>query len=196
MDWSNDLRVEDLIGRSPIHTDLTEIAATIAGSRVLVTGAGGSIGSELCRQLSALGPESLILLDRDESALHGVELTLFGSALLTSPNTVLADIRDPEALERIFAATRPQIVFHAAVVAALALLFLAERRVEHFLPKLSSGQDRGLVLPCARARQEALVVRLRCLGDRGLHGLSRGFRAAARIPKRLDVSDDSLEALF
>ncbi|MCM1011149.1 MULTISPECIES: nucleoside-diphosphate sugar epimerase/dehydratase [unclassified Brevibacterium] len=117
-----DLRVEDLIGRSPIHTDLTEIAATIAGSRVLVTGAGGSIGSELCRQLSALGPESLILLDRDESALHGVELTLFGSALLTSPNTVLADIRDPEALERIFAATRPQIVFHAAALKHLPML--------------------------------------------------------------------------
>lgn len=117
-----DLRVEDLIGRSPIHTDLTEIAETIAGRRVLVTGAGGSIGSELCRQLSSLGPEALILLDRDESALHGVELTLFGSALLTSPDTVLADIRDREALDRIFAATRPQIVFHAAALKHLPML--------------------------------------------------------------------------
>lgn len=117
-----DLKVEDLIGRSPIHTDLTEIADIIAGSRVLVTGAGGSIGSELCRQLSSLRPDALIMLDRDESALHGVELTLFGSALLTSPNTVLADIRDREALDRIFAATRPQIVFHAAALKHLPML--------------------------------------------------------------------------
>lgn len=117
-----DLKVEDLIGRSPIHTDMTEIAETIAGKRVLVTGAGGSIGSELCRQLFALGPEALIMLDRDETALHGVELTLFGSALLTSPHTVLADIRDPLALERIFSDTRPDIVFHAAALKHLPML--------------------------------------------------------------------------
>lgn len=117
-----DLKVEDLIGRSPIHTDLSEIVESIAGRRVLVTGAGGSIGSELCRQLISLRPESLIMLDRDESALHGVELTLFGSALLTSPNTVLADIRDAEALDRIFASTRPQVVFHAAALKHLPML--------------------------------------------------------------------------
>ncbi|MCF2573456.1 nucleoside-diphosphate sugar epimerase/dehydratase [Brevibacterium sp. UCMA 11754] len=117
-----DLKVEDLIGRSPIHTDLSEIVESIAGRRILVTGAGGSIGSELCRQLISLRPESLIMLDRDESALHGVELNLFGSALLTSPNTVLADIRDAEALDRIFASTRPQVVFHAAALKHLPML--------------------------------------------------------------------------
>lgn len=117
-----DLKVEDLIGRSPIHTDMTEIARNIAGKRVLVTGAGGSIGSELCRQLFALGPEALIMLDRDETALHGVELNLFGSALLTSPNTVLADIRDRQALDRIFEETRPEVVFHAAALKHLPML--------------------------------------------------------------------------
>lgn len=117
-----DLRVEDLIGRSPIHTDLAEIAEAVAGRRVLVTGAGGSIGSELCRQLFSLHPESLVMLDRDETALHGVELTLFGSALLMSPNTVLADIRDRAALNRIFAEARPQIVFHAAALKHLPML--------------------------------------------------------------------------
>src|SRR5699024_2621235 len=75
------LRVEDLIGRSPLHTDLTEIRAAITGKRVLVTGAGGSIGSELCRQLHALEPAALVMLDRDETALHGVELSIRGSAL-------------------------------------------------------------------------------------------------------------------
>lgn len=117
-----DLRVEDLIGRSPIHTDLEEIAEAVAGRRVLVTGAGGSIGSELCRQLFSLHPESLVMLDRDETALHGVELTLYGSALLMSPNTVLADIRDRAALDRIFAAARPQVVFHAAALKHLPML--------------------------------------------------------------------------
>ena len=117
-----DIKVEDLIGRAPVHTDLAEIAEAIAGKRVLVTGAGGSIGSELCRQLFSLHPESLVMLDRDETALHGVELTLFGSALLMSPNTVLADIRDRAALERIFAEARPQIVFHAAALKHLPML--------------------------------------------------------------------------
>ncbi len=117
-----DIKVEDLIGRSPIHTDMTEISAKIAGKRVLVTGAGGSIGSELCRQLWSLEPASLVLLDRDETALHGVELALYGSALLTSPNTVLADIRDRQALERVFDEARPQIVFHAAALKHLPVL--------------------------------------------------------------------------
>ena len=91
---------------------------------------------------------------------------------------------------------RRAVVFHAAVVAALALLFLAEGRVEHFLPKLSSGQDRGLVLPCARARQEARVIRAGGRGNRGLHGLFSKIRAAANIPKRLDLPDDALEAIL
>ncbi len=117
-----DIKVEDLIGRSSVHTDLSEIAAIIKDRRVLVTGAGGSIGSELCRQLAALEPAHLVMLDRDESALHGVELALFGSALLTSSDTVLADIRDPEALARIFSRARPDIVFHAAALKHLPML--------------------------------------------------------------------------
>ena len=117
-----DIKVEDLIGREPVHTDLAEIAKKVAGKRVLVTGAGGSIGSELCRQLFALHPESLVMLDRDETALHGVELTLYGSALLMSPNTVLADIRDRDALDHIFAEAKPQIVFHAAALKHLPML--------------------------------------------------------------------------
>lgn len=117
-----DIKVEDLIGRAPVHTDLAEIAKQVVGKRVLVTGAGGSIGSELCRQLFALHPESLVMLDRDETALHGVELNLYGSALLMSPNTVLADIRDRVALDRIFAEAKPQIVFHAAALKHLPML--------------------------------------------------------------------------
>ncbi|HLS34483.1 MAG TPA: polysaccharide biosynthesis protein, partial [Brevibacterium sp.] len=122
LDDVRNLRVEDLIGRSPVRTDLTEIAQAIRGKRVLVTGAGGSIGGELCRQLHALAPETLVMLDRDETALHGVELSIRGSALLTSQDTVLADIRDAEALKALFAEARPDIVFHAAALKHLPML--------------------------------------------------------------------------
>ena len=65
----------------------------------LVTGAGGTVGSELCRQLHTYGPEELIMLDRDESALHEVQLSIHGRALLDSPEVVLCDIRDRSALD-------------------------------------------------------------------------------------------------
>ena len=77
-----EFNVADLLGRRPIHTDLSQISDYVNGKVVLVTGAGGSIGSELARQVQMLGPAKLILLDRDESALHGVQLSLYGSGLL------------------------------------------------------------------------------------------------------------------
>lgn len=116
------VNVQDLIGRRPVDTDVRAIAAYVTGKRVLVTGAGGSIGSELCRQLYKFGPSELIMLDRDESALHAVELSIYGTALLESPEVVLADIRDPEALNQVFLEHQPQVVFHAAALKHLTLL--------------------------------------------------------------------------
>lgn len=117
-----DIDVEDVIGRRPVDTDVTAIAAYITGKRVLVTGAGGSIGSELCRQLRKFGPSELIMLDRDESALHAVELSIYGQALLESPELALVDIRDAEALRDVFVQHRPHVVFHAAALKHLTLL--------------------------------------------------------------------------
>ncbi len=117
-----DVDVEDVIGRRPVDTDVTAIAAYVTGRRVLVTGAGGSIGSELCRQLHKFGPAALVMLDRDESALHSVELSIFGQALLDSANTALVDIRDVDALADVFAHHRPEVVFHAAALKHLPLL--------------------------------------------------------------------------
>ena len=117
-----DPRISDLLGRRPVTTDIEAIAGRFAGQRILVTGAGGSIGSELCRQLHQFRPAELIMLDRDESALHEVQLTLHGRALLDSDETVLADIRDPRRVREVFDRFRPQIVFHAAALKHLPLL--------------------------------------------------------------------------
>jgi FlaA1/EpsC-like NDP-sugar epimerase len=117
-----DPRISDLLGRRPVRTDVEGIAGYFSGKRILVTGAGGSIGSELCRQLYKFGPAELIMLDRDESALHAVQLTLSGRALLDSDETVLADIRDPRRIREVFERFRPQIVFHAAALKHLPLL--------------------------------------------------------------------------
>jgi len=118
----SDVTEEDLMGRHPIKTDEVQITEFIRGRRVLVTGAGGSIGSELVRQLTRYSPSSLLLLDRDESALHEVQLTLDGSGTLASNNLILADIRDESRINQIFMDARPEIIFHAAALKHLPLL--------------------------------------------------------------------------
>lgn len=112
----------ELVGRRPIEIDLDSVGGQLTGKRVLVTGAGGSIGSELCRQIHRYKPASLIMLDRDESALHAVEFSIRGTALLTTHDTVLADIRDRKRMVSVFERGRPQVVFHAAALKHLPLL--------------------------------------------------------------------------
>ena len=117
-----DVTEEDLLGRHQVEINLDEVVGYLSGKRVLVTGAGGSIGSELCRQLFRFAPAELILLDRDESALHQVQLSIHGRALLDTPETVLADIRDFDRIREIFAERQPHVVFHAAALKHLPLL--------------------------------------------------------------------------
>jgi len=114
--------VADLLGRRPIETDLSEIADHVTGKVVLVTGAGGSIGSELARQVRALRPSKLVLLDRDESALHATKLSLDGDGLLDTDDTVLCDIRDRDAVCAAFSRLAPEVVFHAAALKHLPML--------------------------------------------------------------------------
>ncbi len=113
-----EVNVEDLLGRRPVQTDLSAIAGYVSGKVVLITGAGGSIGSELARQVHKFGPSELVLLDRDESGLHAVQLSIYGQGLLDTPDMVLADIREGDVLDRVFAEHRPEVVFHAAALNA------------------------------------------------------------------------------
>lgn len=117
-----DINLTDVLGRNQLDTDIDAIASYLTGRKVLVTGAGGSIGSELCRQIHRFGPAELMMLDRDESALHAVQLSIHGRALLDSNEVVLCDIRDQAAVNAIFAVRRPDVVFHAAALKHLPML--------------------------------------------------------------------------
>ncbi|MGI8807528.1 MAG: polysaccharide biosynthesis protein [Acidimicrobiales bacterium] len=117
-----DVTTADLLGRHEIDTDLEAIAGYLTGKRVLVTGAGGSIGSELCKQIYRFAPDRLFMLDRDESALHAVQLAIEGRALLDSPDLILCDLRDRPAVQEVFTRLRPDVVFHAAALKHLTLL--------------------------------------------------------------------------
>jgi len=102
-------RIEDLLGRTPVPTDLESVRRSLTGHRVLVTGAGGSIGSEICRQVSSLDPALLVLLDHDETHLHDAAATLVGPCTQS-----LVDITDRAAVLEAFDRYRPEVVFHAA----------------------------------------------------------------------------------
>ncbi|MDQ1393265.1 MAG: hypothetical protein QOF30_2242 [Acidimicrobiaceae bacterium] len=117
-----DVTPADLLGRHEIKTDLSSIAGYLTGKKVMVTGAGGSIGSELCRQLQQFAPSELIMVDRDESALHAVKLVIDGRALLDTPDTVLLCIRSRSAVRELMLERRPDVVFHAAALKHLPML--------------------------------------------------------------------------
>jgi len=117
-----DVTAADLLGRHEIKTDVDVIAGYLTGRTVLVTGAGGSIGSELCRQIYGFAPKELIMVDRDESSLHGVQLSIEGRALLDSPDLVLVDLRDTPSVRRLLEERRPDVIFHAAALKHLPLL--------------------------------------------------------------------------
>ena len=117
-----DVTEADLLGRRIIDTDLESIAGYLNGKRVLITGAGGSIGSELARQVFRFNPAELIMLDRDESALHGTLLSITGKAMMSDEDTVLCEIRDLEAIRKVFRERRPEVVFHAAALKHVPML--------------------------------------------------------------------------
>jgi FlaA1/EpsC-like NDP-sugar epimerase len=116
------VRLSELLGRSERRVIEPSVHAALTGARVLVTGAGGSIGQELCRQIRSHDPASLHMLDHDESNVHTLQLELYGKALLDSAEVIIADIRDRTRIQQVFASVRPDVVFHAAAHKHLPLL--------------------------------------------------------------------------
>ncbi|MGY1703604.1 polysaccharide biosynthesis protein [Geodermatophilus sp. SYSU D00697] len=113
---------EELLGRDPEPVLGDGARRLVHGRRILVTGAGGSIGSELVRQAAKLGPAAIYLLDHDESSMHALQLELRGHGLLDDDRVVLADVRDRLRLTRLMATLRPHVVLHAAAHKHLPLL--------------------------------------------------------------------------
>lgn len=117
-----DVQLEDLLGREPVRIDAREIEAYLQDKIVLVTGAAGSIGSELCRQIAKFSPRSLIALDQDESGLFALDNALRERFSHLSLCSVIADIQDKVKIERFFEHYHPQVVFHAAAYKHVPLM--------------------------------------------------------------------------
>jgi FlaA1/EpsC-like NDP-sugar epimerase len=114
IDRSRPVAIEDLLGRDPVHLDSGSIAHLIEGRVVMVTGAGGSIGSELCRQILARKPRRLLLVEQTEIALFEIEQELLSGEAGNCVVPLIADVAEGHAIREIFHAHRPEIVFHAA----------------------------------------------------------------------------------
>ncbi len=116
------VQVEDVLGREPVEVDLHEVAGYLAHKTVLVTGAGGSIGAELCRQIARVGAGRIILVDHSEPALFDIERELVGERGFSAALPVLADVGNRTKLRQIFEKYRPHVVFHAAAYKHVPLL--------------------------------------------------------------------------
>ncbi len=116
------VEVEDVLGREPVEVDLASIAGYLSGEVVLVTGAGGSIGSELSRQVARLGPAKLVLLDNAEPALFEIDRELGRERGFRGAIPIVADVKDPAKMRQVFAEHRPGVVFHAAAYKHVAMM--------------------------------------------------------------------------
>jgi FlaA1/EpsC-like NDP-sugar epimerase len=161
------LHLGTLLGRTEREVAYTEARPVVMHKRVLVTGAGGSIGSELCRQVRRLEPSALCLLDHDESNLHQLQLDITGEALLDTDEIVIADIRDRMRIDQVFAEFKPDVVLHAAAHKHLPLLerhpcegvktnvFGTQNLVE---AAINSGTERLLLISTDKAADPTSVL--------------------------------------
>ena len=116
------VQVEDVLGREPVEVDVGSIAKYLSNETVLVSGAGGSIGAELCRQIARVGPARLVLVDHSEAALFDIERELVGERDFSAVAPVLGDCGDRAKMSQVFERYKPNVVFHAAAYKHVALL--------------------------------------------------------------------------
>lgn len=120
-----EIRIEDLLGRKPVDLNLPEIAGYLRAERILITGAGGSIGSELCRQVMPFGPETLVLLGKGENSIYEIHQELIEKYPGSSIVPVIADVRDVSRIEQVMKEYQPTLIFHAAAHKHVPLMELA-----------------------------------------------------------------------
>ncbi len=164
-----EVRVEDVLGREPVQMELDRVGAYLAGETVLVTGAGGSIGSELCRQIARVEPHRIVLLDHAEDNLFAIERELQEERHVAPSmlSAVLADCKEEERMREIFSEHRPTIVFHAAAYKHVGLMeanpveavrnnAIATRVVAHVAGEL--GAERFVLVSTDKAVAPATVM--------------------------------------
>jgi FlaA1/EpsC-like NDP-sugar epimerase len=117
-----EVQVEDVLGREPVRVEIDRVGAYLRGRVVLVTGAGGSIGAELCRQIARVGPKRLVLVENAENALFEVRRELEEERHFTRAAPVLADCKDATRMREVFAEQQPSVVFHAAAYKHVPLM--------------------------------------------------------------------------
>jgi len=147
------IALEDLLGRSQAVLDRDGMARLIRGRRVLVTGAGGTIGSELSRQIAAVSPSRLVLLDNGEFALYGIEMELRERFPGLLPIPLLRDVRDRAQIDEVVASEKPEIIFHAAALKHLPMV--EANPIEGVLTNVVGSRN---VAEAARAYGTSLVV--------------------------------------
>jgi FlaA1/EpsC-like NDP-sugar epimerase len=164
-----EVRVEDVLGREPVVMELDRVGAYLAGQTVLVTGAGGSIGSELCRQIARVEPHRIILLDHAEDNLFSIQRELEDERHVPASmlGAVLADCKEEERIREVFAEHRPTVVFHAAAYKHVGLMeanpveavrnnAIATRVVAHVAGE--HGAERFVLVSTDKAVEPATVM--------------------------------------
>src|SRR3954463_6330694 len=116
------MRVEAVLGREPVRVEIDRVGSYLGGRLVLVTGAGGSIGAELCRQIARVGPKELILVDNAENSLFEIRRELEEDRHFTRTAAVLADCKDATRMSELFLEHKPSVVFHAAAYKHVPLM--------------------------------------------------------------------------
>jgi FlaA1/EpsC-like NDP-sugar epimerase len=162
-----EVRLEDVLGREPVRMELERVGAYLTGQSVLVTGAGGSIGAELCRQIARVGPRRLVLVDHAEQSLFEIHRELEEDRHVKGAFAVMADCKEEERMREVFAAHRPQVVFHAAAYKHVRLMeenpveavrnnALATRVVAHVAGQ--AGTERFVLVSTDKAVTPATVM--------------------------------------
>ena len=184
------VEVEDLLGREQTPIDVDEIRATVAGKVVVVTGAAGSIGSELCRQIMQLSPHRLVLVEIDETRLYELWLEL-RRIDADVPVMCICDIRDADKLDHVFAQHRPQVVLHAAAYKHVPLMELAPDEAV----KTNVLGTRNVIEACERhgAERFVLISTDKAVAPANVMGLTKSLAeqvmlAAAKRAKVLTVA--------
>ena len=176
--------IEDLLNRPQVRLDLPGMARLVAGRRVLVTGAGGSIGSELARQLAGLGPALLVLLDQSEYALWQIDVELGELHPDTPRRPVIADIRDRARVAAVFADAAPALVFHAAALKHVPMV--EANPLEGLLTNVAGTRIVADAAAAAGAHAMVLISTDKAVNPTSLMGASK--RVAEMYCQALDIA--------